>query len=137
MDIKEILYDFDSSQGMNAKLFRNREYVGQPHTDSGERGKTEVKGITMRDIVDCFVLGCFDASSHLLNTIRFLERIVHQQEYEMAFFLENMFERAFEEDLVRQLDDEWHECDMPPIYKHLVAEAKRRKLTEASDVSKG
>jgi hypothetical protein len=33
---------------------RRRPYNGQPHTDQGERGKTEVKGLTMRDIADCF-----------------------------------------------------------------------------------
>lgn len=43
-------------------LDRKRPYNGQPHTDHGERGKTEVKGLTMRDISDCFVLGLLDAS---------------------------------------------------------------------------
>ena len=36
-------------------LFRARPYDGQPHTDGGERGKTEVKGITFRDLRDCFI----------------------------------------------------------------------------------
>lgn len=34
---------------------RERPYNGQPHTDDGERGKTEVKGLTMRDIRDCLI----------------------------------------------------------------------------------
>jgi hypothetical protein len=34
---------------------RERPYNGQPWTDEGERGKTEVKGLTMRDIRDCMV----------------------------------------------------------------------------------
>jgi hypothetical protein len=34
---------------------RNREYNGQSWTDDGERGKTEVKGLTMRDIRDCLI----------------------------------------------------------------------------------
>src|SRR3954463_8298631 len=34
---------------------RDRPYNGQPWTDQGERGKTEVKGITMRDVADCLV----------------------------------------------------------------------------------
>ena len=76
MDIKEILDDFDSSQGMNAQLYRNRDYVGQPHTDAGERGKTEVKGITMRDVVDCFVLGAFDASGDQFDG-EFYEKAQH------------------------------------------------------------
>jgi hypothetical protein len=34
---------------------RDRPYAGQPHTDTGLRGKTEVKGITFRDLRDCFI----------------------------------------------------------------------------------
>lgn len=34
---------------------RDRPYGGQPHTDLGIRGKTEVKGVTFRDIRDCFI----------------------------------------------------------------------------------
>jgi len=34
---------------------RDRPYTGQPHTDTGTRGKTEIKGITFRDIRDCFI----------------------------------------------------------------------------------
>ncbi len=40
---------------------RERPYNGQPWTDSGIRGKQEVKGLTMRDIQDCLIqafLGC-------------------------------------------------------------------------------
>ena len=36
-------------------LDRDRPYDGQPHTDAGERGRTMVEGLTMRDVVDCFV----------------------------------------------------------------------------------
>ena len=45
---------------------RNRKYRGQDHTDFGERGKTLVKGLTMRDICDCYVRGILLASSHLV-----------------------------------------------------------------------
>lgn len=34
---------------------RERPYNGQSWTDEGERGKTEVKGLTMRDIRDCLI----------------------------------------------------------------------------------
>ena len=34
---------------------RNRPYNGQPHTDTGIRGATEIKGITFRDLRDCFI----------------------------------------------------------------------------------
>jgi len=32
---------------------RNREYTGPDHTLDGIRGKTEVRGITFRDLKDC------------------------------------------------------------------------------------
>ena len=34
---------------------RDRPYGGQSHTSTGTRGATEVKGITFRDLRDCFV----------------------------------------------------------------------------------
>jgi hypothetical protein len=34
---------------------RERPYNGQSWTDEGERGKTEIKGLTMRDIRDCLI----------------------------------------------------------------------------------
>ena len=48
-----------------SSAYRNdqeRPYNGQPQTDHGERGKTEVCGLTMRDIADCFVQGFLAAS---------------------------------------------------------------------------
>lgn len=45
-----------------AHLDPSRPYDGQPHTDMGKRGKTEVKGITFRDLRDCFVRACYDSS---------------------------------------------------------------------------
>lgn len=47
---------FNYIQGSSAySNDRSRPYNGQPWTDNGERGKTEVKGLTMRDIKDCFI----------------------------------------------------------------------------------
>ena len=45
-----------------AHLDPTRPYDGQPHTDYGERGKTEIKGITFRDLQDCFIRACFESS---------------------------------------------------------------------------
>lgn len=42
---------------------RSRPYDGQPHTDSGERGKTVVQDLTYRDVADCFVIA-FVACTH-------------------------------------------------------------------------
>ena len=43
-------------------LDRSRPYDGQPWTDTGERGKTEIKGITFRDLRDCFIRALYDSS---------------------------------------------------------------------------
>ena len=43
-------------------LDRSREYDGQPWTDLGERGRTEIKGITFRDLRDCFIRACYEVS---------------------------------------------------------------------------
>lgn len=42
---------------------RDRPYNGQSWTDEGERGKTEVKGLTMRDIRDCLIKAMLNSSS--------------------------------------------------------------------------
>lgn len=34
---------------------RDRPYGGQPHTSTGGRGETEIKGVTFRDLRDCFI----------------------------------------------------------------------------------
>jgi hypothetical protein len=42
---------------------RNRPYLGQSHTADGERGKTSVEGLTMRDVSDCIRRGIALATS--------------------------------------------------------------------------
>jgi hypothetical protein len=39
----------------DANMRRNRPYSGQPHTDTGARGATEIRGVTFRDLRDCFI----------------------------------------------------------------------------------
>lgn len=34
---------------------RDRPYNGQSHTCTGDRGATEIKGVTFRDLRDCFI----------------------------------------------------------------------------------
>lgn len=51
-----------SPSSLAASLDRDRSYDGQPHTDTGERGKTEITGITFRDLRDCFIRACYDSS---------------------------------------------------------------------------
>ena len=45
---------------------RNRPYTGQEHTYLGERGKTEVKGLTMRDVHDCVMRAFFLSAFHVV-----------------------------------------------------------------------
>ena len=48
-----------------------RPFTGQSHTDQGERGKTEVRGIRFRDLADCavraFVDSCPEAGDEMRN----------------------------------------------------------------------
>lgn len=53
---------------------RNRPYTGQPHTDLGHRGSQEVKGLTMRDIRDCFIRAFI--SSHQYYKDGTLDRLI-------------------------------------------------------------
>lgn len=39
----------------DVNMRRDRPYNGQPHTDTGQRGATEVKGVTFRDLRDCYI----------------------------------------------------------------------------------
>lgn len=43
----------------DSNMRRDRPYNGQPHTDTGIRGKTEIKGITFRDLRDCYIRAIF------------------------------------------------------------------------------
>ena len=53
---KQIKWALSEIQGSTAyTMDRNRPYDGQIHTECGERGKTIVDGLTMRDIADCMV----------------------------------------------------------------------------------
>ena len=51
-----------SPSGYLSVLDRSRESNGQPWTSLGERGRTEIKGITFRDLRDCFIRACYEIS---------------------------------------------------------------------------
>ncbi len=54
---------FDECDGSSAySNDRSRPYNGQAHTHNGLRGKQKVKGITIRDLVDCYVKACLLSS---------------------------------------------------------------------------
>lgn len=51
-EVVELLNELNPS---NVKgLQRTRPYDGQAHTDLGQRGRTFIDGLTMRDIRDCY-----------------------------------------------------------------------------------
>jgi len=56
-DLKTII---DEVTGINNDALRDRPYYGQSY--EGERGKTLVEGLTIRDVLDCFAMGMLDAS---------------------------------------------------------------------------
>lgn len=55
-EFQEMWGQVENDLGFNdMSMLRDRPYLGQPHTDKGIRGKTEIKGITFRDLHDCFI----------------------------------------------------------------------------------
>ena len=65
-DFAEHLNDIIMSLGDHA-TDPARPFTGQPHTDQGERGKTEVKGIRFRDLADCVCRAFIDAAGFTLE----------------------------------------------------------------------
>ncbi|MGW8177243.1 MAG: hypothetical protein ACWGQW_00380 [bacterium] len=59
-NLEEALEALDPTDLLSV-MDRGRPYNGQPWTDTGERGKQEVSGVTMRDIRDCFIRACYDS----------------------------------------------------------------------------
>ena len=59
--IMEAIADLPSIELVGV-IDRNRPYKGQRHTDDGERGKTLIQGLTMRDVRDCFILALYDSA---------------------------------------------------------------------------
>lgn len=57
---------FDDLGFNDHNMERSRPYLGQPHTDTGTRGATEVKGITFRDLRDCYIRAVLLSAHHLV-----------------------------------------------------------------------
>lgn len=56
MSLDQIWGQVEDELGFNDhNMRRDRPYTGQPHTNTGARGATEIKGITFRDLRDCFI----------------------------------------------------------------------------------
>jgi hypothetical protein len=59
-DINDVFAQAFDDLGFNDhNMERTRPYSGQLHTDHGERGRTEIRGITFRDLRDCFIRAIF------------------------------------------------------------------------------
>ena len=65
MDMKNLWKQIENDLHFNALDMRhNRPYSGQPQTATGERGKTDVRGVTFRDLRDCWIRAFLLCSSH-------------------------------------------------------------------------
>ena len=65
MNIDDLAHEMEKlnpSDYLSAAMNAKRPYNGQPWTDTGERGKQLVEGLTMRDIRDCFVVAAFHSA---------------------------------------------------------------------------
>ena len=62
--IDDLAVEFERLQpsSLAGILDRDRPYDGQPQTSAGERGRLIVQGLTQRDVEDCFIRACYDAS---------------------------------------------------------------------------
>ena len=65
-ELQKIWKQFENDLGHNdMNMNRDRPYCGQSHTSEGIRGTTEIKGITFRDLRDCFIRAIYLSASHL------------------------------------------------------------------------
>ncbi len=65
MDMNSLWNQIENDLGFNnVDMRRDRPYTGQPQTDTGERGKTEVRGVTFRDLRDCWIRAFLLCSDH-------------------------------------------------------------------------
>ena len=56
MSFAQVWDQIEHDLGFNEhNMRRDRPYNGQPHTDTGVRGMTEIRGVTFRDMRDCFI----------------------------------------------------------------------------------
>jgi len=62
--MRELLVEMERLEpsSLAARLDRDRPYDGQVHTFCGQRGFQGVHGLSVRDVQDCFVRACYDAS---------------------------------------------------------------------------
>ncbi len=107
---KKIWERFADDLGMNdMNMDRDRPYIGQEHTIMGKRGETEIKGITFRDLRDCFIRAVFQCAGEQL-----------QELYEESNKGENA---ALCENDVYKVD--WNKIDPMAVCQNLACEIER------------
>jgi len=107
---KKIWEQAANDLGMNnMNMDRDRPYIGQEHTMMGKRGETEIKGITFRDMHDCFIRAAFQCAGEQL-----------QELYEEACKGERA---ALCENDIYKLD--WNEIDPMAVCQNLACEIER------------
>ena len=88
---------------------RERPYNGQFHTSTGKRGATEIKGITFRDLRDCYIRAILLAASH-----------IKPHHYEQALLGENAV--LCENDLYGW---DFNKLDPMAVFQNLACEVER------------
>lgn len=69
---------------------RDRPYNGQPHTQTGDRGATEIKGITFRDLRDCFIRAVLlSTGADVIDGVNMRPRYEEAEKGENAALCEN------------------------------------------------
>jgi hypothetical protein len=107
---KKIWEQVGNDLGMNdMNMDRDRPYIGQEHTMMGKRGETEIKGITFRDMRDCFIRAAF-----LCANEQFQELYEEADKGESAALCENDMYKL-----------DWNELDPMAICQNLACEIER------------
>jgi len=66
MNLKDVMEQAFDDLGFNDhNMERGRPFTGQPHTDTGKRGATEIKGISFRDLRDAYIRAVFLSAHHI------------------------------------------------------------------------
>jgi hypothetical protein len=78
---KEIMEALEDMPKLGQEIVskRDRPYNGSWWTDDGERGQTEVSGLTIRDIRDCLILAFFDSCPPEYKKVNDVEKLPLQE----------------------------------------------------------
>jgi hypothetical protein len=91
MSIEQLFDQIGHDLGWNDhNMQRDRPYNGQPHTCTGTRGATEIRGVTFRDLRDCFVRAVLlSTGAEVINGVDMRPRHEEAKKGEAAALCEN------------------------------------------------